>query len=235
MSHSANSGVRYPPKLAVTSSAKNAPAPRAFLVCGCPASVFRLYVIRFASERFRVDHIFTSSLRDLQLPPPVVPCASDDVGVPQNEYSLSPVRRILTASWNKERNRLVVEIFQVNKHIVENSADDSRHILSNDPSGPEETNNLAHLRPEVTVICCASSLPGDTVRLTWESAADNVNWIEVVGSAFSDVIESLHVGPVLGEYLLAERVNFHLPLALHPGPLESQVKPANAGKQAAEG
>jgi hypothetical protein len=96
-------------------------------------------------------------------------------GVGHNKNAVSFVRGIDTASWNKETLDFVTFSFQVRKHRVECQIDESRHILTNDPSGPEFTYNSEHFRPEVTVILLASSLPGKREWLTGESAGNNVN------------------------------------------------------------
>jgi hypothetical protein len=85
------------------------------------------------------------------------------------------VRGIDTASWNKETLDFVTFRFQVSKHRVECHIDDSRHILTNDPSGPEFPYNSDKFRPEVTVIVLASMLPGNGEWLTRESSGNNVN------------------------------------------------------------
>jgi hypothetical protein len=91
-------------------------------------------------------------------------------GVGHNGTSFPFVRGIDTASWNKETLDFVTFLFQVRKHRVECQIDDSRHIFTNNPSGPEFPYNSKHFRPEVTVILLASSLPGNTKWLARESA-----------------------------------------------------------------
>jgi hypothetical protein len=105
--------------------------------------------------------------------PPHSPAPVDGVG--QNEHPVSSVRGVDTASWNNKALRGVAFVFQVSKHRVECQIDDPRHILTNDPSGPEFVYDAAHFRPEVTVIFLASALPGEGKRLARESAGNNVN------------------------------------------------------------
>ena len=85
------------------------------------------------------------------------------------------MRGVDTASWNKECLAFVSFRFQVRKHLVECQIDDSRHIFTNDPSGPEFSYDAEHFRPEVTVIVLASALPGKGKGLAGESAGNNVN------------------------------------------------------------
>jgi len=68
----------------------------------------------------------------------------------------------------------VTESLQIREHFVDPQSDDSRHILSKDPSGPGILEYVAHCRPEVAVIFLASSLPGRGPRLAGESAGDEV-------------------------------------------------------------
>ena len=96
-------------------------------------------------------------------------------GVGHNSNPVSSVRGIDAASWNKKRLCFKSFRFQVSKHLVECQIDDSRHVLTKHPSGPEFPYNPEHFRPEVTVIVLASSLPGNGERLTRESTGNNVN------------------------------------------------------------
>jgi hypothetical protein len=145
------------------------------------------------------------------------------------------VWRIDGTSRNNHRPDGVTECFQVSTHRVEFQTDEARHILTQDPTGPQFGNNAAHFRPEVTVICRASLLPGHTVGLTGEAPAHKVNWLQVPSSAFSDVSVSSHVGPVFGEDTIAEGVDFNLPPHRHARAFQAKVEAANAGEQAAHG
>jgi hypothetical protein len=95
--------------------------------------------------------------------------------VGNNADSVSFVRGVDTASWNKETLDFVTFCFQVSKHRVECQIDDSRHILTNDPRWPQFPYNSDKFRPEVTVVFLASLLPGNGERLTGESSGNNVN------------------------------------------------------------
>ena len=99
------------------------------------------------------------------------------VGVGQNGTSEAFVRGVDTASWNKECPAFVAFRFQVSKHLVECQIDDSRHIFTKHPSGPEFPYNSEHFRPEVTVIVLASALPGKGKWLAGEASGNNVNCV----------------------------------------------------------
>jgi len=77
---------------------------------------------------------------------------------------------------------------------------DSRHIFSKHPMGSHLLNNAAILRPEVTVILLASSLPGNTVRLARESSGNKINCFKAVLSAFSDISIPPNIRPVFRQY-----------------------------------
>jgi hypothetical protein len=64
------------------------------------------------------------------------------------------------ASWNNKRLDGVAFTFQVRKHSVEFHVDDSSNVFTKHPSGPGLLYNSEHFRPERTVICRASALPG---------------------------------------------------------------------------
>jgi len=138
-------------------------------------------------------------------------------------------------SRNNKRPCGVAEYFQVRKHRVERHSDDSRNILAKEPSGSEFFNNVAHFRPEVTVICRASLLPGNTERLARESGANKVNWCEVVLSALPDVPESGDSGPMLFEDFCCIIINLHLPFdRAKSGPLKPKFQATNTGKEATD-
>ena len=96
------------------------------------------------------------------------------VGVCNNPDPISFVRGVDTASWNNERPCLVAFSFQIRKDRVEFHLDDANNVLSNNPSGPDLRNDSKHLRPEVTVIFCASSLPRLRERLARKTPAYNI-------------------------------------------------------------
>ena len=107
--------------------------------------------------------------------PPCVPFASLATGVGNNRDPVSAVRCIDGTSWKYKRFCGVSRIFQVRQHRVECQPDDSSNVLTNDPSGPDLLYNSKHLRPEITVIFPASSLPGNRERLAREPSGNKVN------------------------------------------------------------
>jgi hypothetical protein len=112
------------------------------------------------------------------------------------------------ASWNNKRPAGVTFGFQVSQHVIEPHADVPSNVLSNDPSGPEFNHEPHKFRPEVAVIFFALALPGCGKGLAWVSAANNVNWPNVGSCKFAHVIKAMHMGPVLFQHALRERLNF---------------------------
>jgi len=53
------------------------------------------------------------------------------------------------------------------------------------------------------------------VRLAWKTSAYEVNWLEFIPSQLSYVAISFHLRPMFLQYLLAERIELHLPDYLH--------------------
>ena len=51
--------------------------------------------------------------------------------------------------------------------------EDASNVLSHDPIGLDFVDNTEHVRPEVAVICRASSLPGITERLARKAASEH--------------------------------------------------------------
>jgi hypothetical protein len=120
--------------------------------------------------------------------------------------AVASVRGIDGASWNNKWDGLVSDAFQVRKAALEAHwlVNKASHIFANDPPRPYVFNKGSHDRPEVTVIFCASLLPGNGPRLTWESPTDNINCSEFVGGDGFDIVVDGDVGPVLSEDGLGE-------------------------------
>jgi hypothetical protein len=134
--------------------------------------------------------------------------AEELLAVGHNPDSVSSMLGIHGASWNSERLAGVAFTLQISKHAVECQTDDSRHILTNDPSWPCLSYDSEHLRPERTVIIVASAFPGEAVRLAREASGNKVNWSIVVSFQCVDVVADWHVRPVFLEHSL--RVVFTL-------------------------
>lgn len=121
--------------------------------------------------------------------------------------------------------------FQVSKHRVEDRPDEARHILTNDPSGPELLYPAKHRWPEIAVIRRASSLPGETERLTGESPAHKVNWFNGCPVDRLDVAVPFDMRPVLGEDSLTVGVNFDLPRDFKTRSFKAKVKSSYASEK----
>jgi hypothetical protein len=130
------------------------------------------------------------------------------------------MRGIEGTSRNSKRLRPIAELLQLKKHLVENRADDARHIFTKDPSGPECRESNAHFRPEMTVIARASALSGERKWLAGESAANKVNWLQVAPSHGSDIAVSSNVRPIVLKGSVAGFIVLHLPFDGEAGPLQ---------------
>jgi hypothetical protein len=108
------------------------------------------------------------------------------VGVGHNPYPDSDVRGVRGTSRNFKRwPNFVPAAFQIKNRLVEFQTVDSRHIFTEHPAGPEVRNSAEHFRPEVTVICRASLLPGETERLTGKAACEYAEVVRHSGEAQS--------------------------------------------------
>ena len=123
--------------------------------------------------------------------------------------AVASVRGIDGASWNNKWDGAVSDAFQVRKAALEAQrlVNKTSHILANDPSRPYVFNKGSHDRPEISVIFCASLLPGCGPRLTGEPAADEVNSSKSICVDGSDVVVDRRVGPVFLKDGLAERLS----------------------------
>jgi hypothetical protein len=83
-------------------------------------------------------------------------------GVGHNPDSISSVRGVDGASWNNKWDGLVAEVFQIRKAALEAHwlVNKASHILANEIFRSQLCNKASHFRPEITVIFCASLLPG---------------------------------------------------------------------------
>ena len=227
MSHSTNSGFRGPPLPFATTSFNG--LAFLFIVSG-------LAWLDFQSRALGVGNIFTAvanpspafGLAPLRLWLPFT------VGVGHNPNPVPSVRGIDGASWYNKRLAGVTRSFQVRKHVIEAQADDSRSIFAKNPSGPDTLDNAEHFRPEVAVICLASSLPGHTEWLARKSAANKVNWSDLRRFDLPDVREPGDVGPVFLEHSDCIWVNLHLIFYCHPGMFKPFGESANPREQVAD-
>src|SRR5262245_8416086 len=96
------------------------------------------------------------------------------VAVANNPDPVPSVWRTDGTSRNNGRLRGVAEAFQVRNTAVEFHLNEASNVFTNDPMGPDGSDNASHFRPEVTVICRASLLPGNREGLAGKSSDDNV-------------------------------------------------------------
>jgi hypothetical protein len=148
-----------------------------------------------------------------------------------NPHPVSSVRGIDGTSRYNKRPDFVADTLQVRYTLVEAHIDEASNILANDPTRPELVNDTEHFRPEVTVIFRAPALPGNGERLTGEPPTDKVNWFEVVFPDFFDIPIPFYIRPMFGENLVAEIVDFNLPLDRHTSTFKAEVKATDAGKE----
>jgi hypothetical protein len=153
--------------------------------------------------------------------------------VGHNEAPVSEVRGTDARSRNNERPDFVAETLQVSSAIVERHADEASNVLSKHPSGPELRHDPAHLRPEETVIVCASSLPGAGERLAGKPPADEGRAFDAgvpksVCCNVADVVESRYARPVFGQDSSAVCVTFYLCNSFKTGRFGREVDAANS-------
>jgi hypothetical protein len=148
-----------------------------------------------------------------------------------NPNPISPMRGLDGASWYNKCLAGVVFSFQISKHLVERQVDDPSNIFANDPTGPCFSNNPKHLRPEVTVILIASSLPGKTERLAWESTRKEVEVFDFTSLEIPDVIVNFCIFEILFNYRLAKFIvvaEADVLVFVAPNPLRRERETADA-------
>jgi hypothetical protein len=153
------------------------------------------------------------------------------LAVGHNPHSVSSVEGADGASWNNDRPDGVALCFQVSSTTVEFHRDDARHVLANDPSGPDSFNNGNHCRPEEAVISRACPLPGKTERLAGKSSREKRSPCVAFAGEGAHVVMDWHVGPVFPQDPLG--VGFALAESdrSESGPLCGKGKATDSAKQ----
>jgi hypothetical protein len=153
------------------------------------------------------------------------------VGVANNPDSIPAVRGIDGTSRNNKRLAGVTEGLQVRKAAVEFHVDETSNVLANDPSGPDSRNDSAHLRPEISVVFRATSLPGVAEWLAGESSDDDVG-DPGGGLKRSYVVMNRHPRKVLRQHLSAPRFDLaKLHRAESASHLKAEAESADAAEQ----
>jgi hypothetical protein len=157
---------------------------------------------------------------------------SATVIVGDNEYPFPTVRRVRAASWNKERLRGVVLIFQVSEHVIECHVDDVSNILPNNPTGPQVLDEPKHFRPEITVVVFPKLESGSAEWLAGKSARQYCN-VRHSGKSnvcpidISYVSPFRHIWPVFAQDLIREISPLDLADCPESGPFSGQIQAAD--------
>ena len=77
--------------------------------------------------------------------------------------------------------------FHISKQKVECQRDEVTNVFNKNPTGPGLLNNGKSVRPEVTVILNASSLPGTREGLAGDSSGHNVDCSKLITSYILDI------------------------------------------------
>jgi hypothetical protein len=121
----------------------------------------------------------------------------------------------------------------VNK--VKPAPEQTGHVLSDDPGGADVADDVGHFGPEPSLVLLRQAKTRFTDGLAGKSTANNVNSGSGSGHpptcSGSDVVMSGHLGPVLGQHALAERIDLHLADDGHPRPLEAEFEPADSTEE----
>jgi hypothetical protein len=171
----------------------------------------------------------------------VAPPPSLLVGVGHDKDPSSLVRRTNGGSGHNVPFRFVPD----GGKGCEDSAERAASIISEKHGGvfchkqawPESRNNPETLAPHPSFIVFAFPVAGLADRLARRPGADQID-LPIVGVVWR---KRLHVAPsrngrpTLRQNAAGVLVDFHLPPAHHPYPLEPQIETADAGEQRAEG
>jgi len=155
----------------------------------------------------------------------------------EDEYSLPLEWGLENVNTHHGRPAGVACSFQVREDLVSSDIFEIRNVLNEDPTGSEFADDPGVLEPEaaslVETALLASCSPAEV--LAGETAADEIDWLEVVTADVPDVGESWDIRPPLSEDFVAEGVALHLPRSLEPRPFEAEVDAAYAREKAAVG
>jgi hypothetical protein len=155
------------------------------------------------------------------------------LGVGHNPNPIPEVPGVDGDSWNNKRLDLVTRVFQVNKRLVEFHVDEPRHVFTNNPSGPDDFDNLEHCRPEVAVIVLASSLPSVGKGLAGKSSGEDGDLSSKPGKtgSGSDVAKVGDSGPALLEHPAGVGLDFTEGEGAEAGPAGGERESSNSGKK----
>jgi len=107
----------------------------------------------------------------------------------------------------------------------------SRDVLDENPSGSNLINDTHELVEESAPLASQPSTASSHAEvLAGESSSDKVNSFNVTSERGHIVIKN-SIGPVPAKDGLSSRVDLALPAHLHPGPLEAEVKAADAREE----
>ena len=100
-------------------------------------------------------------------------------------------------------------VSQRRKYPAFDHCGEASNVLTNDPSGPDFVNSAEHLRPEVTRIVRASSLPCVGKRLAGEAAREDVDFSAPFAEVgFRDVFITFAFGKPIVKHGTPEGVDF---------------------------
>lgn len=163
--------------------------------------------------------------------------ASFAVGVGNDEHAVAPVRGANGGSRDAIPFRVIPARGQVPEYPVQSPRKEGWNVFHDDDARSNHANDPGVFAPQAGPLS-VDTRPGtgDADILAGEPPADDINAppVGVGWGEGSNVIVPPHVGPVLRQHLLTERVDLHLPLAPHPRALEPQVEPTDAREQGAE-
>jgi hypothetical protein len=159
--------------------------------------------------------------------------------VRKNEDPLPFERRTESFKTHHGRPAGVACSFQVRDDPVSADISEIRNVLNENPAGLEFADDAGVFDPEDGAVSDVESsllTSGSTAEvLAGETAADEIDGLEVVFADVSNVGESWDIGPPFGEDFVAELLDLDLPRGLEPRPFQAEVDPADACKQAAMG
>lgn len=157
---------------------------------------------------------------------------------PDKRDALSSVRCSDSRSFKIKHDDVIALTLQVRDHVPGGNSQDSRYVLTDDPTRRKFSDNSEHFRPQITIVVFTLLLSSHGKRLAGKSSRNNINCsqscplIKAFSRQSSYVAPARHVGPML--FQNPSRVIRKLTLSdgFKARPLRRKVKPADTGKQA---
>ena len=141
------------------------------------------------------------------------------------------MRRADSQSFKIPNPDAVAETLQILADVVGGNGEDSRYVLSNNPTRSSFADQPRKFRPEIPVVFFTFLVPCNREGLTGKTTKDDVNSTEIFTSHLFDVVHDIHSRPVFTQHFLTEMILLTHSNNPASSALKRNVQPTYATKQ----